>query len=118
MTDQNRPKERRLHPRVTLDQVVEVGTGTEGAAHLRDLSMSGLACLSAVPFEEMAILEIAMELPTPDGNIGFKAGGAVVRCEATEDGRFLVGVFFTHMDDSNRSVLQRFIAANATSGVA
>ena len=110
MTDNNRPKERRLHDRYSVEGVVELGTGREGAAVLRDISMSGLACVSPVAFDEMAILEISMKLPM-EGGVPFKAGGAVVRCEEAEDGKHLVAVFFTHMDDGNRKVLERFIAA-------
>ena len=62
----------------------------------------------------MAILEIGMELPGGSAPVPFKAGGAVVRCDATEDGAFRVAVFFTHMDDTNRGVLQKFIAERAT----
>lgn len=113
MSDQYRPKDRRLHPRFTVDSVVELGTGKEGAALLRDISMSGLACLSPVAFEEMAILEIAMELPGTGGKLPFKAGGAVVRSEATDDGRHLVAVFFTHMDDANRRTLADFLEQQA-----
>ena len=112
MTDNNRPKERRLHTRHSVDAVVELGTGSEGAAVLRDISMSGLACLSPVAFDEMAILEITMKLPFSDAEqVDFKAGGAVVRSADDGDGKFLVAVFFTHMDESNRRVLEDFIEA-------
>ena len=111
MTDQNRPKERRLHPRYSVDGLIELGTGKEGAAVLRDVSMSGLACLSPVPFDEMAILEMTMTLPGPDGGIAFKAGGAVVRSEPTGENQHLVAIFFTHMDETNRKVLEEFIAS-------
>ena len=58
MTDNNRPKERRLHPRYSIDGEIRLGVGKEGSAVLVNLSMSGLACLSPVAFDEMAILEI------------------------------------------------------------
>lgn len=110
MTDSNRPKERRLHTRYTLDGVVELGSGAEGAAVLRDISMSGFACLSPVSFEEMAILEVSMTLPVPDGEpVSFKAGGAVVRSAPQGHGKHLIAVFFTHMDDENRAALERWI---------
>ena len=115
MTDNKRSLERRLHTRFDLDGIVELGTGPEGGAVLRDISMSGLACLSPVAFDEMAILEITMKLPldgTDGEKIDFKAGGAVVRSEAHGDGQFLVAVFFTHMDDTNRRALETFIEAN------
>jgi len=112
MTDNNRPKERRLHARYSVDAVVELGTGSEGAAVLQDISMSGLACVSPVPFDEMAILEITMKLPYSDTEtVDFKAGGAVVRSADHGDGKYLVAVFFTHMDESNRRVLEGFIDA-------
>ena len=119
MTDSNRPKERRLHTRFDLDGVVDLGSGAEGGAVLRDISMSGLACLSPVSFDEMAILEINMKLPLEgDEDIEFKAGGAVGRGEAHGDGKFLVAVFFTHMDESNRRALESFIEAKGGGPVA
>jgi hypothetical protein len=116
MTDNKRSMERRLHTRFDLDGVVELSTGAEGGAVLRDISMSGLACLSPVAFDEMAILEINMKLPLESeagGKIDFKAGGAVVRSEEHSDGQFLVAVFFTHMDDANRAALETFIEAKS-----
>ena len=114
MTDRDRPKERRLHPRFSVPGPIEFGVGPEGAASLVDLSRSGLGCLSPKAFEEMAILEIAMELPVGEESLAFKAGGAVVRCEPVEgEKRWRVAVFFTHMDDGNREVLDRFLADQA-----
>jgi len=114
MTDSDRPKERRLHPRFRAPEPIEFGVGPEGSASLVDLSRSGLGCLSPKAFEEMAILEVAMELPVGDEKVPFKAGGAVVRCEPVEgDERWRMAVFFTHMDDTNRAALDRFLAAQA-----
>ena len=119
MTDNNRPKERRLHARFNLDGVVELGTGAEGPAVLRDISMSGFACSSPVGFEEMAILEISMNLPASAGKpIPFKAGGAVVRSEPDGTGKHQIAVFFTHMDEANRRVLEEFIDARGARPVA
>lgn len=108
----SRPKERRLHPRFPIDARIELG-GREGPAMLRDLSMSGLSCVSKIPFEDMTVLEITMKLPHPDGPLPFKAGGAVVRCEETEPGQHMVAVFFTQMDPGNRRVLADFILRQA-----
>ena len=108
----SRPKERRLHPRFTIDAPIELG-GREGPALLRDLSMSGLSCVSKIAFEDMTVLEITMKLPHADGAVPFKAGGAVVRCEETEPGKHLVAVFFTQMDPANRKVLAEFIERQA-----
>lgn len=109
MTDKNRPKERRLAPRYRPEHVVDLGTGKAGRAVLRDIGEYGLGCLTDVPFEEMAILEINMKLPHPEGDVDFKAGGAVVRCDATDDGKHSVGIYFTHMDEGNREILDRYL---------
>ena len=109
MVEPHRPKERRLHPRFVVEGKVELGVGKDGPALLRDLSMSGLSCVSKIPFEDMTVLEITMKLPHPDGSVPFKAGGAVVRCEETEPGKHMVAVFFTQMDPGNRQVLSEFI---------
>jgi hypothetical protein len=108
MSEPHRPKERRLHPRYSVDTPIELG-GREGPALLRDISMSGLSCVSPLAFEDMTVLEITMKLPGPDGETPFKAGGAVVRCEETEPGKHLVAVFFTQMDGVNSKVLAEFI---------
>jgi len=119
MTDNNRPKERRLHARFNLEGVVELGSGAEGPAVLRDISMSGFACTSPVGFEEMAILEISMTLPAVEGPpVPFKAGGAVVRSEPDGVGRHQIAVFFTHMDEANRRVLEEFIDTRGAKPVA
>jgi hypothetical protein len=119
MTDNNRPKERRLHARFTVKGVVELGAGAEGAAVLRDISMSGLSCVSPVAFDEMAILEISMLLPMEGEGLAFKAGGAVVRCQQDEPdqgGKYQVAVFFTPMDDANRQALETFITTAGEQG--
>jgi c-di-GMP-binding flagellar brake protein YcgR len=109
MTDTNRPKDRRLHPRVPVQGHVALGEGAEGRAVLTDISMSGVACLSGKSFEEMTVLEMIMELPFGDETRAFKAGGAVVRSKAREDGGYLVAIFFTHMDDAARTTLSEYI---------
>jgi len=114
MSEQNRPKERRLHPRFVVEGKVELGGGPEGPAILRDLSMSGFSCVSPIAFEDMTVLEIAMSLPYGEENRPFKAGGAVVRCEKDEDGRFQVAVFFTQMDANNSQLLAEFIERQAS----
>ena len=108
----SRPKERRLHPRFSVDARIELG-GREGPAMLRDLSMSGLSCISPRAFEDMTVLEIAMQLPFPEGKRLFKAGGAVVRCEAADKGGHHLAVFFTQMDAANSKVLADFIQRQA-----
>jgi hypothetical protein len=109
MTEPHRPKERRLHPRYTVEGEIQLGGAASGPALLRDLSMSGLSCLSPQPFDDMTVLEIEMRLPGAEGGTPFKAGGAVVRCEPTPAGGHLVAVFFTQMDASNSQVLSEFI---------
>ncbi len=112
MTEPLRPKERRLHPRYVVQAPIELG-GDHGPAFLRELSMSGLSCVSPRPFEDMTVLEIAMQLPFSEGKRLFKAAGAVVRCNPAEQGGHLVAVHFTQMDASNTKVLAEFIQRQA-----
>ena len=115
MVEPHRPKERRLHPRYTVKGKVELAVGKEGPAVLRDLSMSGLSCISPRPFDEMTVLEINMQLPLKSGKKAFKAGGAVVRCDKSrEGGGHVVAVFFTQMDAANSKVLSEFIHDQAS----
>jgi len=109
MTDKNRPKERRLAPRYRPEHVVDLGTGKAGRAVLRDIAVYGLGCVTETPFEEMAILEINMKLPHPDGELTFHANGAVVRCDADDEGRYSVGIYFTNVDAANRETLERYL---------
>lgn len=112
MTEPPRPKERRLHPRQVVQAPIELG-GDRYPAFLRDLSMSGLSCVSPRPFNDMTTLEIAMQLPFPEGKRLFKAGGTVVRCEPADQGGHHLAVFFPQMDANNREVLADFIQRQA-----
>ncbi len=110
MSDPSQPKERRLHPRFPIQGTVDLGPGEEGeqnAATLKDISMSGLSCLSTIAFEEMTVLEITMKLP-PDGP-SLTVGGAVVRCDPAGSDGYHVAIFFTAMDQSNTETLKQFI---------
>jgi len=108
MNDSSRTTDRRLHTRYNVQGPLSLGPGEE-AAVLRDISMSGLSCLSPRPFDEMAVLEIGIPLPHRDGRTAqFHASGAVVRCEPTDDG-YQLGVFFTFVDTRNTRVLEDFI---------
>ncbi len=107
MSEPKRPTERRLHPRFSIDGQIELG-GRDGTATLRDLSMSGLSCLSPTAFEEMTVLEVTMTLPGEAGPVPLKVGGAVVRSDPEGDGH-VVAIFFTQMDDENRRTLESFL---------
>jgi hypothetical protein len=113
MVEPHRPKERRLHPRYVVPGRVELGVGKEGPAVLRDLSMSGLSCVSPKAFDEMTVLEVTMSLPMKTGKTAFKAGGAVVRCDKSKEGGHVVAIFFTQMDSTNSRVLSDFISEQA-----
>jgi PilZ domain len=113
MVEPHRPKERRLHPRFVVPGKVELAVGKEGPAVLRDLSMSGLSCVSPRAFDEMTVLEITMQLPLRGAREAFKAGGAVVRCAKERDGGHVVAIFFTQMDAANSRILSDFIAEQA-----
>ncbi len=110
MVEPHRPKERRLRPRYVVEGQVELGMGKEGPALMRDLSMSGLSCVSPRAFDEMTVLEIAMELPFVEGRRAFKVFGAVVRCEKRKEGGHLVAIHFTQLDAANGRTLSDFIA--------
>lgn len=113
MNDSSRTSERRLHTRYIVEGPLSLGPGGQNAV-LRDISMSGLSCLSPRAFDEMAVLEIAIALPHSDGRrVDFKASGAVVRCEPTDDGAHQLGVFFTFVDTKNTQVLETFIRDQA-----
>jgi len=113
MVEPHRPKERRLHPRYVVPGKVELSVGKEGPAVLRDLSMSGLSCVSPKSFDEMTVLEITMSLPMKGGKQPFKAGGVVVRCEKSREGGHILAIFITQIDATNSRVLSDFISEQA-----
>lgn len=110
MSDTPRQNDRRLHPRYSLAGEIDLG-GHAGSAVLRDLSRSGLSCVSPVPFDDMTVLEVSIPLPFPEGRRPLTVSGAVVRCDPIDDGEaYTVAIFFTQVDEDAGRVLEDFLA--------
>lgn len=121
MSDSTSVKDRRKYRRV--DTRIDLqGTPAEGGvvARLtaRNLSLGGLYCTSSTHIPEMTRLAVSLALPdgrepaTPTAPMDLEA--VVVRCEALPPGsanghRYECALFFTKIDDSDRTRLATFL---------
>jgi hypothetical protein len=104
--------ERRRHIRIPSDLTVELGL-PDGShnARLRDVSESGLCFFLDRSLEEMAILEVAFDLPSADGHFTVCTTGVVVRSRKISPAvdHFEIALFFNGLDEASRAALQLFI---------
>ena len=107
--------ERRRHPRITADlpfRILDEG-GREEAFRLLDLSESGarIQCSHAIP--AMTRIRVAMLLPGhrigETADLRLDTTGVVVWSHAVEGGRFDTGVFFSELEDEQRTALTTFL---------
>jgi len=62
-------------------------------ADCQDLSSQGVQIVLDRPLAEKTLLNLTIASPTP-GLQGLEAEGEVMRCEAVDNGQFIVGVHF------------------------
>ncbi len=102
--------ERRRHPRVASEFQVRFGAST--LARVRDLSRSGVRCLTPAPLAAMTVLGLTLELPSGDGFEEVRCRGVVVRTRPLPDAgepRFEAAVLFTDLTEDQRDTLDRFV---------
>lgn len=101
--------ERRRAPRASADFPIQIGSdGTSG--RVKNVSESGLACLTPRPLDEMTQVRLRMQLPGEETE--HTVDGAIVWCsERAEESppMFEVGVFFTAIEDDTRQALRSFV---------
>jgi hypothetical protein len=99
---------------------MELGAGGTSAV-LKNISRSGLACISYSQVPEMTMVEMKIQLPAlPEEEVDqydFACKGAVVRCESVNRSsskkKWLVAVYFTDMDDENRRLLEQYLTVRS-----
>jgi len=105
--------ERRKKPRAeaTMDLRFDVA-GRSGLAHVRDISGSGVRCMTDRPMPLMTQVALVIQLPSTAGAREIACRGAVVRsAPAGGDSTFETAIFFTHMSDADRLRVEEFVSS-------
>lgn len=101
--------ERRRAPRALADFPIQLSP-EQGAteARLKDLSTIGLCCTTAQEVPELSQVGVALQLPNTHEQ--HQVIGAVVRCEAEEEGsNYEVAVYFTEIGEDTKAALEAFV---------
>lgn len=116
-------KDRRNQQRVTLTAPLSLAApdGAERAT-LRNLSLSGLSCLTAGPIPEMTRLRVRLDLAdVAEGNesaVRIELEAAVVRCRPVRlrsgPRRFEVALYFAGLSSAARHRLTELVASRLT----
>lgn len=91
-------------------------------APIKDISLSGVNFIADEPIEFMTRLMMTVVFP-PQGaskdkssaSVGIQCEGAVVRCEPvkeSDDEKYEVAVFFTHLDETAKSAIEEYVRAH------
>jgi hypothetical protein len=117
VTNENRKKPR---VRADMDMRFELG-GKAGVARVRDISASGVRCLTDRALPLMTQVELVIVLPAPGGHREVVCRGAVVRStavaspETSKPGKqapeYETAIFFTQMRDSDRTEVEEFVSS-------
>jgi len=105
--------ERRKKPRVAadLDMRFDV-SGRSGLARVRDISASGVQCVTDRPMPLMTQVALVIRLPEGAGAREIACRGAVVRSPPRGgDASFETAIFFTHMSDADRVDVEEFVSS-------
>jgi hypothetical protein len=121
ITNENRKKPRAA---ADMDMRFEHG-GQPGFARIRDISASGVKCLTDRPLPLMTQVELVIVLPGPAGQREVVCRGAVVRStplavpETAKSGKHAAGfetaIFFTQMRDADRTDVEEFVSSTRRS---
>ncbi len=103
--------EKRRAPRAIADFAISLtDRGESRAAHVRDISRSGLMCSYPEAIAEMTMVEIDLQIPGDDN--AHKLKGSVVWC-AKRRGEspplYDVGVFFDRLPRATQEALDRYV---------
>jgi len=105
--------ERRQHPRIPSDITLQVSLDDGGhTARLRDVSESGICFFLDRAIEEMTILEVAFDVPAPEGFHKVETTGVVVRSRKISPAvdHYEVALFFNGLDETARTALRTFVS--------
>jgi hypothetical protein len=116
-------RERRAHPRASADWPLEIAL-TSGPkpgpvqARVRDVSRAGVSFFVDRPIAMMTLLELALELPTPNGVRKVRGKGAVVRCQRLSAAlaHYEVAVFLHELSEADRRAIDSHVRARVEAG--
>ena len=104
--------ERRRAPRASVDLPLQLSTKADASpARLRNISQSGLCCVSDQAVEEMTLMGVQLDLP---GHGPVEVQGAVVRCDKDREGEapgYEIAIYFTEMSAQARIAIQNFVVS-------
>lgn len=108
--------ERRRHPRIRADlpfRLISEG-GEQESFDLVDLSESGARIQCGHPITAMTRIRVAMRIPAQalgrDEDVQLDTTGVVVWSHRIDDGRYDTGVFFSDLGETERGVIQSYVA--------
>ena len=108
--------ERRAHPRVRADLPIQLtAEGGAADASIRDISLSGVCCITDRAMPVMTQVRLTIVLPDRVGEPRpINCSGAVVRSARTARGpngreRYETAIFFTELGESARNQLEDFV---------
>jgi len=115
---ESRSSERRRAPRVNVDFPLEFSHPfPREVIRVKNISTSGICCISQFPLPEMTRVGIIINLPEPPMRDRpmepIKCEGAVVRCEpqpvSGETEAYELAIFLTDISPVSMEELQRFV---------
>jgi hypothetical protein len=106
--------EKRAHPRVVANLPLRLGP--LASASVRDISLTGVRCVTPDPLTPMTVVALRLELPTGresgDDWVELPCEGVVVRCRVLEengDSKYESAILFQDMDESDQKILSSFV---------
>lgn len=109
--------ERRRHARVAADIELRCDQGgRSGVAHVRDISASGVRCVTDRAMPLMTQVGLVLQIPGAGAPREIVCRGAVVRSGpigggASGSAEFETAIFFTDVTESDRVWLEEFVSS-------
>ena len=122
---ENSGADRRRAPRIRMPAGTELRfAGLIDPAVVRDLSASGVCCETSRPLPLLSQVQVILLLPI-EGKHPHEVActGAVVRCAHAPAGNsgsagYEIAIFFTEVDDSDRSALEAYVTSQSVAAQA
>jgi hypothetical protein len=112
--------DKRKHPRVSAK--LPVLLGPLSSAVVRDISRTGVRCVTPEPFSPMTVVGLRLELPTgregDDAWVEVPCEGVVVRCRVLEkdgEGRYESAILFRNLGEDAERLLDEFVSGRINS---
>jgi hypothetical protein len=104
-------RRKKLRVPASFDLRLDV-SGRAGSAKVRDISASGVRCVTDRAMPLMTQVAVTLLIPAVAGAREISCRGAVVR--SAPEGRpasFETAIFFTHMSDADRASVEDFVSS-------